>query len=305
MKNSIFLSFLLFSAALFSACGTSQPDVSQACPEDAKLCSDGSSVVRSGTDCQFDACPNEDLITVASPLPFARISSPIEVSGEARGEWYFEASFPVQVLDANGSLIGQGIAEAQGDWMIEDFVPFKATISFEDSSTATGTIVLRKDNPSGLPENDDELRVPVSFSSAGGEEGTPSQTIKLYYYNPSLDQDGSGNLQCSRQGLVAVEREVGITQTPIQDTIKRLIQGDISDSEGDAGIESEYPLTGFSLLGASLNDGVLTLEFSDPQNKTVGGSCRVGVLWAQIEATAKQFPEVREVRFQPEELFQP
>ena len=60
-----------------------------------------------------------------------------------------------------------------------------------------------------------------------------------------------------------------------------------------------------AIKGASLKDEVLTLEFNDPNGKTVGGSCRVGILWFQIEATAKQFPEVKEVRFLPEELFQP
>lgn len=40
-------------------------------------------------------------------------------------------------------------------------------------------------------------------------------------------------------------------------------------------------------------------------NKTNGGSCRAGILWFQIEATAKQFSEVKQVRFLPEELFQP
>jgi hypothetical protein len=54
-----------------------------------------------------------------------------------------------------------------------------------------------------------------------------------------------------------------------------------------------------------LKNGVLTLEFEDAQNKAVGGACRVGVLWFQIEATAKQFPEVKEVRFLPKEIFQP
>jgi hypothetical protein len=50
---------------------------------------------------------------------------------------------------------------------------------------------------------------------------------------------------------------------------------------------------------------VLTLEFNDPENKTSGGSCRSGILWAQIKKTAEQFDDVEEVRFQPEELFQP
>jgi len=37
-------------------------------------------------------------------------------------------------------------------------------ITFENPETATGTLVLEKDNPSGLPEHADELRVPVRFN---------------------------------------------------------------------------------------------------------------------------------------------
>jgi len=43
----------------------------------------------------------------------------------------------------------------------------------------------------------------------------------------------------------------------------------------------------------------------DSNNATNGGACRVAILWYQIEATAKQFPNVKEVRYLPETLFNP
>jgi len=134
-----------------------------------------------------------------------------------------------------------------------------------------------------------------------------SKTIKLYYYNPELDKDETGNTKCSRDGLVAIERKIPLSKTPIQDTIKLLLKGkeNLTEAEKAQGVTTEYPLEGLSLKGASLKDGVLTLEFDDSQNRTVGGSCRVGILWFQIEATAKQFPKVQQVRFLPEEIFQP
>jgi hypothetical protein len=85
------------------------------------------------------------------------------VSGEARGRWFFEASFPVKLLDGDGAIIAQGIAEAQGDWMTADFVPFMATLTFDPPATSAGTLVLERDNPSGLPENDASVQVPVQF----------------------------------------------------------------------------------------------------------------------------------------------
>lgn len=106
------------------------------------------------------------LIRLTSPLPNAEIGSPVTITGEARGNWYFEASFPVFLTDWDGKIIGQGIAEAQSDWMTADFVPFKATLSFDTSLISgqysrSGTLILKKDNPSGLPEHDDALEIPV------------------------------------------------------------------------------------------------------------------------------------------------
>ena len=132
-----------------------------------------------------------------------------------------------------------------------------------------------------------------------------SRVVKLYYYDENRDRDADGNIQCSRQGLVAVEREIAVSLTPIEDTIRLFLTGDLTEKERAEGIGTEYPLPGFSLEDVSLRDGVLTLEFDDPQNRSGGGACRAGILWFQIEATARQFPEVQSVKFLPEELFQP
>ncbi|MFA5746610.1 MAG: Gmad2 immunoglobulin-like domain-containing protein [Candidatus Paceibacterota bacterium] len=105
----------------------------------------------------------QDLIRVDSPRPNQTVNSPLMVTGQARGTWFFEASFPVKIFDANGKQLGAIPAQAKSDWMTEDFVPFEAVLQFEVSETATGTIVLEKDNPSGLPQNADELRIPIRF----------------------------------------------------------------------------------------------------------------------------------------------
>ena len=146
----------------------------------------------------------------------------------------------------------------------------------------------------------------VLFSySALNQEQFATRTVQLYYYSAEQDTDTSGNIACSRNGVVPVERDIPRTDTPIQDTIHLLLAGELSAEERARGISTEYPLEGFSLTGVSLKDGVLTLSFDDPNNKTVGGACRVGILWFQIEETTKQFAGVQQVRFLPEELFQP
>ncbi|MEK7147696.1 MAG: Gmad2 immunoglobulin-like domain-containing protein, partial [Patescibacteria group bacterium] len=88
---------------------------------------------------------------------------PLTVKGKARGFWFFEADFPVRLLDSKGKEITIGIARADGEWMTDGFVPFSVTLSFQAPETQTGIIALEKANASGLPEHDDELRVPISF----------------------------------------------------------------------------------------------------------------------------------------------
>lgn len=138
-----------------------------ACLLDAKLCPDGSTVGRSGPGCQFALCPSvpgeDDRIHVLAPLPKSVISSPLEVRGEARGGWYFEGSFPITIKDESGQILGQGAAQAEGEWMTSEFVPFRATIIFVSSGSITGSLVLSKDNPSGLPENSAEVTIPISL----------------------------------------------------------------------------------------------------------------------------------------------
>lgn len=131
------------------------------------------------------------------------------------------------------------------------------------------------------------------------------QTIKLYYYNDQKDMDAEGNILCSEQGLEAVDRKVSSEDASIQAVLNLLLEGELSSEEKARGLSTEFPLSGLKLLRAELEGTVLTLVFEDPQNKSSGGSCRVANLWHQIEATAKQFPEVESVRFEPEWLFQP
>lgn len=117
---------------------------------------------------------HNDLIKVYEPAPNDTISSPLVVKGEARGQWYFEASFPIKILDGTGAIIESGVAQAKDEWMTTEYVPFEAVLTFNQPITQTGTLVLQKDNPSGLPENADEFRIPVKFitSSLAADSGT-------------------------------------------------------------------------------------------------------------------------------------
>lgn len=110
-----------------------------------------------------------DLIYLETPQPDEMIQSPLIIQGRARGSWFFEGSFPVTLTDWDGKIIAQGIAQAQGEWMTTDFVPFEATLPFtleKDVYSNRGALILRKDNPSGLPEHDDALEISIKFAGA-------------------------------------------------------------------------------------------------------------------------------------------
>lgn len=103
-------------------------------------------------------------IIINAPTPDSDVTTPLTVSGEARGWWFFEATFPVTMLAGDGTLLWQGYATAEGDWMTEDFVPFTTTIDYTlpvGVSEQPARLVFYKANPSGLEENADTFEVPI------------------------------------------------------------------------------------------------------------------------------------------------
>ncbi len=91
------------------------------------------------------------------------LKSPAIVTGRARGPWYFEASFPVELRDANGTLLVQKAAHATSNWMTSDWVPFTVTLNFPSPTTTTGTLKFKNDNPSGDPARDEFYSIEVQF----------------------------------------------------------------------------------------------------------------------------------------------
>jgi hypothetical protein len=103
-------------------------------------------------------------LVVEAPAPGARVASPLRVRGRARGPWYFEGDFPLELSDARGRVLARGVASARGEWMTEDFTPFEGVLEFAPPPGAVGgLLVLRKDNPSDLRELDAAATIPVSF----------------------------------------------------------------------------------------------------------------------------------------------
>lgn len=107
----------------------------------------------------------DNFIRVEEPKAGAKVTSPLVVRGEARGTWFFEASFPVRLVLENGDELVAKPAQAEGEWMTEEFVPFEVTLNFTQPAPQKGTLILMKDNPSGLPEFDKSISIPVVFEA--------------------------------------------------------------------------------------------------------------------------------------------
>lgn len=105
--------------------------------------------------------PLDTQVVVATPAGNATVSHTLDVSGSAPNQWFYEAVFPIQVRDSDDDLIGSAQGQAQSDWTQPGQIKFTAQIAVDSSYEGPATLILLKDNPSGLPQNADEVTVPI------------------------------------------------------------------------------------------------------------------------------------------------
>jgi len=102
-----------------------------------------------------NATTTSDMPAVFYPLDGQTVTSPIQISGKVPGNWFFEGSFPIQLLDSNGDVIATTIAKTSSDWATTSIIDFSATLEYPKATTTDrGIIVLKNDNPSGDPKLD-------------------------------------------------------------------------------------------------------------------------------------------------------
>lgn len=219
-------------------------------------------------------------LTIASPREGETVTSPLVVTGEARGGWYFEASFPVRLEDASGRVLAEVPAQARGEWMTADDVPFVAELTFSVPRLTPGRLVLRKANASGLPEHDGERSLAVMLS--------PLRSVQVYFMNVRLDPE----ITCEK--VWPVERVIQPGVDPKLAALEALLAGPTNEEitgSYSTGINSGVVVNGLALDP----DSVAHADFSARLDEAVAGSCRVSSIRAQITATLRQFPDVREV----------
>ncbi len=240
-----------------------------------------------------------DLIQVESPRPNAEVVSPMVIKGKARGTWFFEASFPVKLVDANGKVLAQMPAQAIGEWMTPEFVPFNFSLAFATPTAEMGTLILMKDNPSGLPEHDDELRIPVVFKTFEADGKILGDTMEVKVY---LSKNNSA--ECNE--VFPVTRIVPKTTAVAKTALEELLKGP-TGAEKNAGFISVIP-AGSKLNSITIADGVAKADFNATA-ESGGGSCSMAARTAQIRETLLQFPTVKSVELsingRTGDIFQP
>lgn len=130
--------------------------------------------------------------------------------------------------------------------------------------------------------------------------------VSLFYFNNKEDAKLPVEQQINVNSIQPVKRMISNSKNIIRDTINLLLAGNLSQIESDNWFTSEFPNKSFKLINMDLgDDGILRLTFTEVPWFTSGWSARMAIMANSIIKTVKQFPQVKEVKFLPEELFQP
>lgn len=105
-------------------------------------------------------------VIIISPAENALIDNPLIITGSAPGNWFFEWVAPVTIVNRNGLILWDWYISAIGEWMTTGMVDFSGLIVYNRDPITPYPywwIILNRDNPSGMPENDAWIEIPILF----------------------------------------------------------------------------------------------------------------------------------------------
>jgi spore germination protein GerM len=150
-------------------------------------------------------------------------------------------------------------------------------LNFIANATGEGKLVLSADNPSGLPQYDASVSIPVRFVK------TDSMIIKAYF------SVGDGT-DCSQ--VASVNRTVSKTSAVANAALVELLKGP-TQAEVRQGFRTNIT-AGTKVQKIEIRNGVAYVDF----NSTIeqgGGSCAREAIIAQVTSTLKQFSTIKTV----------
>ncbi len=210
-----------------------------------------------------------------------------EILGRAPSNWYFEGTFPVRIFNQQGEEIAVLFAVATQEWTQEGYVPFSLElhsnlIDLKEESVVV--IQFEKDNPSGLEENADYLKITVTLKPVEQEK---TITFKVFFPNDEMSDMEDCTL------VYPILREVPYTVAVGRAALEELFKG-LAGTEPDDGYFTNIP-NGVKVQSLSIEGGIARVDLSKELEEGVGGSCMVASITAQITETLKQFPTVDSV----------
>jgi len=110
---------------------------------------------------QPEALGNKDDLIFFLIASGSNVSGKIDANGILKGGYFFEGNLPISILDANKNVLRITNGTATADWMTIEPVPFKTNLDFTNLPPGPAYIQIHNDNPSGLPENDKFILIPV------------------------------------------------------------------------------------------------------------------------------------------------
>lgn len=223
---------------------------------------------------------NTPSLVITAPTGHEPVTSPLHIAGLATGSWYFEATFPVTITDAEHRSLGQHYVTATEDWMSESLVPFTTELEFAKPKTKTGYLVFKNANPSGLPENERAFEMPLTFEA-------DTIPVKVFFNNSKLDPA----FLCDK--VFPTVRTIPWTAGIGHAAITELLKGPTEVEKGMDYFTNISPNVRINSL--TVESGVAKIDLSEELDRNIGGSCRVIAIRAQITETLKQFPTVQQV----------
>lgn len=134
-----------------------------------------------------------------------------------------------------------------------------------------------------------------SVSPTEGESPTgtnSTQMVNIYFI--AIEDDGkTGKKIGCNDSVVPVKREIGKTQTPLQDALKELLSYK-SQYFGESGFYNALYHSDLKFDSATITNGEAEIKMSGALK--LSGVCDSPRVKAQIEETARQFPTVSTVR---------
>ena len=102
------------------------------------------------------------MISVAYPQVGAIVGHTFTIEGQARGAWYAEGIFPLEIQNESGVVLQTLVVHALGDSHQPAFIPFSVDVA-TPYFAGPAQIVLKKANLRGEPENDASITIPIKI----------------------------------------------------------------------------------------------------------------------------------------------